>query len=66
MDTLGRETALPISLEHHHYRFLVLLPLEASEKMGDAYDVRCDINGNKIGVVSNFLLQKTNMTGALP
>jgi DNA polymerase elongation subunit (family B) len=29
---LARETGLPISLEHY-YRFLVLLPLEASEKM---------------------------------
>src|SRR5262249_35754359 len=31
-DILSRETGLPISLEHY-YRFLVLLPLEASEKM---------------------------------
>jgi DNA polymerase elongation subunit (family B) len=30
---LRREMALPISLEHH-YKFLVLLPLEADEKMG--------------------------------
>jgi DNA polymerase I len=29
---LARETGLPISLEHY-YKFLVLLPLEASEKM---------------------------------
>jgi DNA polymerase-2 len=31
-DILARKTGLPISLEHY-YRFLVLLPLEASEKM---------------------------------
>src|SRR5439155_12044994 len=31
-DALERETGLPMSLEHY-YRFLVLLPLEASEKM---------------------------------
>jgi len=31
-DILSRETGLPIFLEHY-YRFLVLLPLEASEKM---------------------------------
>jgi DNA polymerase elongation subunit (family B) len=31
-DILSRETGLPISLEQY-YRFLVLLPLEASEKM---------------------------------
>jgi DNA polymerase elongation subunit (family B) len=31
-DALRRETGLPISLEHH-YKFLVLLPLEADEKM---------------------------------
>ncbi len=31
-DALKKETGLPISLEHH-YKFLVLLPLEADEKM---------------------------------
>jgi DNA polymerase elongation subunit (family B) len=31
-DTLSREVGLPISLEHH-YKFIVLLPLEADEKM---------------------------------
>jgi hypothetical protein len=31
-EILGRETGLPISLENY-YRFLVLLPLEADEKM---------------------------------
>jgi len=31
-DILSRKTGLPISLEHY-YKFLVLLPLEASEKM---------------------------------
>ena len=31
-DVLIRETGLPISLQHH-YKFLMLLPLEADEKM---------------------------------
>ena len=31
-NTLSRETGLPMSLEHH-YKFLVLLPLEADERM---------------------------------
>jgi DNA polymerase elongation subunit (family B) len=31
-DLLAKETGLPISIEHH-YKFLVLLPLDASEKM---------------------------------
>jgi DNA polymerase elongation subunit (family B) len=31
-DILTRETGLPISLQHH-YKFLMLLPLEADEKM---------------------------------
>jgi DNA polymerase I len=32
IDTLSKETGLSISLEHH-YKFLVLLPLEADEKI---------------------------------
>jgi DNA polymerase elongation subunit (family B) len=32
MEVLSRETGLPISLEYH-YKFLVLLPLEADEKL---------------------------------
>jgi DNA polymerase elongation subunit (family B) len=31
-DTLTRETGFPMSLEHH-YKFLILLPLEADQKM---------------------------------
>ena len=31
-DAFEREAGLPISMEHHH-KFLVLLPLEADEKM---------------------------------
>lgn len=31
-DTITRETGLPLSLEHH-YKFLVLLPLEADRRM---------------------------------
>ncbi len=53
-DMLARETGLPISLEHH-YKFVVLLPLEADERMevlkhyfGITYDGELVARGIKI------------------
>ena len=40
-DVLIRETGLPISLQHH-YKFLMLLPLEADEKMKHYFGITQD------------------------
>jgi DNA polymerase elongation subunit (family B) len=40
-DVLIRETGLPISLQHH-YKFLMLLPLEADEEMKHYFGITQD------------------------
>jgi DNA polymerase elongation subunit (family B) len=54
IDTLSKETGLPISIDYH-YKFLVLLPLEADEKIevlkhyfGITYDEKLVVRGIEI------------------
>src|ERR671929_2192495 len=54
IDTLSKETGLPISIDYH-YKFLVLLPLEADEKIevlkhyfGITYDDELVVRGIEI------------------